>query len=79
MANPEQSQLLTVDEAARLIRLKPSTVRDWILNKRLPHVKLGSRVFLRRSDLELLIEQNIVPAQADHNPSGANRWKNMAQ
>ena len=44
--------LLTVLEAAGILRLKPSTLRAWILKRRVPFVKLGSRVFLRRSDLE---------------------------
>jgi excisionase family DNA binding protein len=59
-----ESSLLTVEEAARLIHLKPSTVRDWILKRRIPFVKLGRRVFIRRSDVEALIENSVVPAAA---------------
>jgi excisionase family DNA binding protein len=56
------SELVTVPEAADLLRLKPSTVRDWILKRRIPFVKLGGRVFLQRSNLELLIAESLVPA-----------------
>lgn len=60
----EYSQLLTLCEAAVLLRLKVSTLRAWILKRRIPHVKLGSRVFLRRSDIKALISRSIVPASA---------------
>jgi excisionase family DNA binding protein len=48
----EESNLLTVPEAAKWLRLKPSTVRARLLKRKLVHLKLGGRVFLRRSDLE---------------------------
>ena len=58
-----ESGLLTILEAAGILRLKPSTLRAWILKRRVPFVKLGGRVFLRRSDIFALIESSIVPAQ----------------
>lgn len=61
---PAPSVLLTVAEAASLLRLKPSTIRAWLLKKRVPFVKLGRRVFLRRADLEALIEASLVPASS---------------
>ena len=64
MASPS-SELLTVAEAGAVLRLQPSTVRSWILKRRIPFVKLGSRVFLRRSDCEALIAASIVPARED--------------
>jgi excisionase family DNA binding protein len=57
--------LLTVAEAAAFLRLQPSTIRSWILKHRIPYVKLGSRVFLRRSDCEALIAASIVPTRHD--------------
>jgi excisionase family DNA binding protein len=56
------SDLLSVEESAAFVKLKPSTLRDWILRRRIPFVKLGRRVFLRRQDLESLIERSVVPA-----------------
>jgi excisionase family DNA binding protein len=63
-SEPPESLLLDVPEAANLLRLKQSTVRAWMLEKRLPYVKLGRRVFLRRSDLLGLISNSIVPVRA---------------
>jgi excisionase family DNA binding protein len=54
--------LLTVNETAGMLRLQASTIRAWILNRRIPFVRLGRRVFVRRSDCEQLITANVVPA-----------------
>lgn len=59
-----ESELLTVAETASLLRLKPSTVRAWILHRKIAHVKLGSRVLLRKTDLEKLIAESLVPPKA---------------
>jgi excisionase family DNA binding protein len=58
------SDLLTISEASALLRLRPSTLRAWILKRRIPHVKLGSRVFIRRSDIDALVLESVVPASA---------------
>ena len=55
-------ELLLVPEAARLLRVRPSTIRAWILSRRVPYVKLGGRVCLRHADLEALIDQSVVQA-----------------
>lgn len=57
-----EGDLLTVTETARILRLQPSTIRKWLLDKRLAHVKLGRRVFLRRADLDALLERSFRPA-----------------
>jgi excisionase family DNA binding protein len=57
--------LLTLPEAARVLRLRVSTLRAWILHRKITHVKLGGRVFLRRSDCEALITASIVPAREE--------------
>lgn len=62
------SDLLTVEEAAALLRVRPSTVRSWLKpsqgrRQRLPYVKMGRCVRIRRRDAEALIESNLVPAQ----------------
>jgi len=44
MADLGQAELLTVPETAALLRLKVSTIRLWLLQCRVPFVKLGRRV-----------------------------------
>jgi excisionase family DNA binding protein len=64
-------QLLTVNEAAELLRHRPSTVRSWIMGRRIPFVKFSRRVFLRRGDLEAIISAGVVlPARATAQASG---------
>jgi excisionase family DNA binding protein len=55
--------LMTFPESSGLTRLKVSTLRAWVLQRKLPHVKLGRRVFLRRSDLLALISGGLVPSK----------------
>ena len=57
------SQLLTVVESARELRLSVFTIRSWIYSKRIPCVRLGRRVLLRREDLEKLVNDNLVEAK----------------
>jgi excisionase family DNA binding protein len=64
MRQEQLRELLTVREAADFLRVKVSTIRAWILQRRVVYVKVGGRVLLRRSDLEKLIESGIVPAKA---------------
>ncbi len=59
---PGETDLLTLPEAAPLLRLKVSTLRAWIFRRKLPYVKLGARVLLRRADVDALITASIVPA-----------------
>jgi excisionase family DNA binding protein len=60
----EPSDLLTVREAAAMLRLKVSTIRAWVLQRRVPFVKLGGkRVLFRRQDLDALVTASVVPAK----------------
>jgi excisionase family DNA binding protein len=56
-------ELMDVDESAAFLHIKQPTVRAWVLQKRVPYVKLGRRVFLRRSDLVALVQRSLVPAR----------------
>lgn len=57
------NELLTVPETAALLRLKISTIRAWVCQRKIPFVKLGGRlVRIRRSDAEALIADSLVPA-----------------
>jgi excisionase family DNA binding protein len=64
MDNSESHDRLTVPEAAAFLRLKQSTIRAWVLKHKLIYLKLGGRVFLRRRDLQELLEKCVVPATA---------------
>ena len=56
------SDLLNIPEGADFLRLSVHTVRLWVFQKRIPVVRLGRRVFLKREDLLAMIEQGRQPA-----------------
>ena len=55
--------LLDVSETAALLRLKESTIRSWILKRKLGYVKVGRRTFVQRSECDRIINAGVVPAE----------------
>lgn len=57
-----ETPLLTVPEVAELFQVKISTIRAWVLYKRIPYVKVGGKlVRFRRADLQKMIAAHVVP------------------
>ena len=48
----EESMMLTVREAARLLRISRNLCYELIAQERLPHVRLGRRILVPRHSLE---------------------------
>lgn len=57
------SDLLTLPEASKVLRVKISTLRSWRLKGTLPFRKLGGKVLLHRADIQRFIEQSTIPAK----------------
>ena len=60
--------LLTVEDVSRILRLKVSTVYDWVYTGLLPSIraKKGRRrsvVRFRQGDIEEFIKNNFIPAR----------------
>jgi len=51
----ESGDLLTVPDAALLLRCQPSTIRPWFTLGRLPRTKVGRLTRVLRRDLESFI------------------------
>lgn len=64
-------RLLSVEEVAEICSVKVRTVRTWILERRIPYVKLGRYVRIREDDLQGLIQRSVVNARDDA-PSSVN-------
>ncbi len=58
MPHEKMQPLLKAKEAAQLLNLSENTIRQWIWQRRLPVVRIGRAVRLRREDLEKLIERH---------------------
>jgi hypothetical protein len=71
MSNLEQTPfsklmigLLSEDELASLLDVKPQTLQTWRMQKTGPDfVKLGKAVFYRKLDVEAWVEANVVPTR----------------
>jgi excisionase family DNA binding protein len=62
---------LTVADVADLLKLNQQTVRNWIDQGRLPALRVGRRVRIRRSDLEkVLQESSTTPGSSALNQAG---------
>jgi excisionase family DNA binding protein len=57
------NDLLTVPEAAALLWVKVSTMRAWTCQRRIPFVKVGRLVRIRRTDAEAYITSRTVKAE----------------
>jgi excisionase family DNA binding protein len=50
-------RLMTVNEIAEYLQVKPSTIYQWTHQGYIPHVKLGNRVRFRLSQIDVWIEK----------------------
>ncbi|MEJ2673525.1 MAG: helix-turn-helix domain-containing protein [Deltaproteobacteria bacterium] len=48
--------LLTVDEAAQRLGISKHSLRGWVSQRRIPHVKIGRRTLFNPTDLDNLIK-----------------------
>jgi excisionase family DNA binding protein len=57
------NQLLTIDEAARAMSMKPKTVRAWIAQRRISVVRpMGWSIRVPASEIDRIINRDIIPA-----------------
>lgn len=55
--------LLDLGEAAKELKISIFTMRSWTQKRKIPTVKLGRRVLVKRGELEKFVEGNIRKAQ----------------
>ena len=52
-------KLLSIEDVQAQIPVKMSTLRYWIASKRLPVVRCGRRVFVKKSVVERIVENGL--------------------
>ena len=57
-------KLLTVPQAAEALGVKSSTIRAWLLRRRLEFVRCGRAIRISSEVIERFIEENTVPAKS---------------
>jgi excisionase family DNA binding protein len=58
-----QPRLRTIEQVANELGLAEVTIRSWVAQRRLEHVKLGRSVRIPISEVERIIEEGTVPAR----------------
>ena len=57
---PRAHEILTLEEVALYLRLKPQTIYKWAQEKRIPAVKLGKEWRFRRSILDRWLNEQML-------------------
>ena len=55
-------QPLTISQAAVALNLSPHTIRLWVTQRRLGHIRLGRVIRIPGSEVERLLRDGLVPA-----------------
>jgi excisionase family DNA binding protein len=58
-SRPQDHEILTVEEVAHYLRLKPQTIYKWAQEKRIPAVKLGKEWRFRKSILDRWLDDQM--------------------
>ncbi len=56
---PRDHEILTLEEVAHYLRLKPQTIYRWAQEKRIPAVKLGKEWRFRKSLLDRWLDEQM--------------------
>lgn len=60
-------QLLTIEEAAGALGLKPPTIRKWVGQRRIGYHRVGGRAIrITGAEIQRLLEVGLVPAMPEH-------------
>jgi len=57
---PQGNEILTLEEVALYLRLKPQTIYRWAQEKRIPAVKLGKEWRFRKSILDRWLDEQML-------------------
>ena len=66
MSGPDTSnhEILTLEEVAHYLRLKPQTIYRWAQERRIPAVKLGKEWRFRKSILDRWLDEQMLSAES---------------
>lgn len=62
--NPPDHEILTLEEVAHYLRLKPQTIYKWAQERRIPAVKLGKEWRFRRSILDRWLDEQMLSEES---------------
>jgi excisionase family DNA binding protein len=56
-------ELLTVAEAAEALRVRPATIRAWLLRRKIQSYRLGRSVRIASEELDRVLQDGLRPAK----------------
>ncbi|ADY14153.1 helix-turn-helix domain-containing protein [Sphaerochaeta globosa] len=56
----ERATLLTYEEVAETLRMHPQTLRQWVSQKKFPHLKIGANVRFTQAMIDQYIKSTLV-------------------
>jgi len=71
---PSADSLLTVDDIARILKLNPQTVRNWIDQGYLGAIRIGRNVRVTRAEFDRLIEESYTDRSGGQNAKVSSRF-----
>ena len=63
----KETKLLTLEQAAERLGMKPVTLRMWANQRRITRCKLGRSVRIPETEIEKIIERGLIPALPGRN------------
>ena len=72
--SPAADSLLTVDDIARILKLNPQTVRNWINDGYLRAIKIGRNVRVPRAEFDRLIEESYTGPKTARSDAAQAFW-----
>jgi len=62
----DKNELLKIEDFAEALRVKPSCIRRWILERRITTVKVGRLVRIPSSEIERIVRSGLRPFLQPH-------------
>jgi len=59
-------EIMTIEEVARYLKLKPQTIYTWAQNGKIPAAKLGKEWRFKKSVIDKWFNQHIDPKFSEH-------------
>jgi excisionase family DNA binding protein len=56
-------KLMTVQETAEALRIKPATVRAWVLRRKINSFRIGRAVRISAEEIERILQDGLRPAR----------------
>lgn len=63
-------KLLTVAEAAEALRIKPATIRAWVLRRRISSFRVGRAVRIPADEIDRVLRNGLRPAREPQEKGG---------